>query len=209
MQVSRYTVFRVVIFIAAVAAFLAAPGFSGGEAKRVTRDTASIKPARAIPISNWLITVSISGGKTDGSFEVSQFEGGLIRIEKSQGVIYGFSPFISDRETGKVAIKVYRISQDKDANGDIEERLSEVQALVADKAVPTGYEDGEAIIKFQVRNIRQDSSLTGDILMTQGNLRLQEDCCIRCDGDKVCACRVASVCGGCCDGPCCHSSQTR
>lgn len=207
MKISQRTIFQIVIFVAAAVAFLAAPGFSGGhvfEAKQAASDNLSIKTARIMPISNWLITMSISGKENGGSFEISQLEGGLIRIEKSQGAVYGFSPVISDLTTRTVTIKVYRISQEKDASGSIEERLNEVYALVADKTGPTYYTDAEASFKIQIHNIEMDSNLTKDVLITQGDLRLLDNCCIRCDGDKTCACRVTSACGGCCNGPCCN-----
>lgn len=205
MRMSHQTAFRIAVVVVAITAFLAAPGFPSGRVFEA-KPTASPRPgnnhARTIPVSDQLITAKITIDDDEHVVEASQFEGGLIRIEKIGRAVYGFSPFISDPSNEIITIKVYRISV-SEKDGVVGEALSEVHALVADKAGKyfTTYADADARFKIEILGVQTDSRSRR---ASPNEPYLLSECCVGCEGDKSCACRVSTACGGCCSGGCCH-----
>jgi hypothetical protein len=207
MKVSRQMAFRIAVIVVAITAFLAAPGVPSGGVFGA-RQTASFRPGsghvRTIPVSDRMITLKITGD--DGhEVEASQLEGGLIRIEKASGAIYGFSPLVRDSSNEMMTIKVYRIGV-SEAGGVVGETLSEVNALVVGKASQYFTADADAEASFKIKVLDVQTALGS----SRGSLNSPEtlsECCAGCKGEISCACRVSTPCGACCSGTCCYLTQ--
>ena len=210
MKISRQVAFRIALVVVFITTYLFAPGFSPGgifEAKQAGVRTKA-EQARTVPVSNKMIRAKITIDDHDDSAVISQLEGGLIRIERPGGAIYGFSPFVSDPANETFTIKVYRINQVVDAEGMTNEGLSEVDALIANKAGKffTTYADAEGRFKIEVLDVQtisyaidaQGQSNSDDVLTA---------CCVRCRGETVCGCGVSTVCIDCCGKACCRSTK--
>lgn len=208
---SQQTIFRVEAVIVAVVAFLVSPELPSGkvfEANQAASVRRRIEHARTVPVSNKLITVKFkeSDGKT---VEVSQYEGGMIRVEIPGKGVYGFSPIISDQEKGSIVMKVYRISQDRTGDGEVREILSEADMLAAEKIggkKQMTYTDGDESFKMEAAGVRAESEEKWEAVKAQYEANLVADCCVEC-GRVHCGCAVATPCGSCCDGACCHLTQ--
>lgn len=202
-------VFRITILFVAATAFLAAPEFPSGrffEAKQMP----SLQPDRArawtAPVSARVITAKITVDDDGDPVEASQFEGGLIRVEIFGKAIYGFSPVISDSDGGTVTIKVYRISGAGSQGQSFGEGLNEVQNLVTAKANDrsvAAYTDADASFKIEILNVQTASQAGMERPTAQDYESLMSRCCAICGGRETCACRVVTLCGGCCGNPCC------
>lgn len=206
MKVYSQAAFRLVVVIFAVGAIMIAPEFppgSASEAKQNANPQRRVEYARTMPVSNKMITAKITVDDHDYSTEYSQYEGGLIRIEKIGKAIYGFIPRISGPANQTVTIKVYRISQADDASGVISESLNEVYSIVADKAgkYVTSYADADGSFKIEVLDIRAASRGAGDDV----DLNSLGQCCLECRGEVSCSCKISTPCGGCCGGGCCNN----
>jgi hypothetical protein len=208
---SQQTIFRVAAVIVAIAAFMMSPELPSGkvfEANQAANVRRRIEHARTVPVSNKLITVKFteSGEKT---VEVSQFEGGLIRVEIPGKGVYGFSPIISDPGKGSITMKVYRIGQDRTGEGEVGESLIEVDILAAEKIggkKQMAYTDGDENFKMEIVGVRAESEEKWEAVKAQYESNLVAECCVEC-GRLHCGCAVATPCGGCCDGGCCHLTQ--
>ena len=204
MRVSRQTAFRIAVVVVATATYLVAPGLPPGrvfEARPAANPRPKNKHVRTIPVSDKMVTLKITGGGGHHEVEASQFEGGLIRVEKAGGSVYGLSPFVSDLSGEKMAIKVYRIGV-SEADGVAGETLNEVNSLMAEKAggYSATYADAEATFKIEIIDVR---TVPGTSLESLSSPEALSECCAGCRGEMTCACRVATPCGACCSGVCC------
>jgi hypothetical protein len=163
--------------------------------------------AYTVPISNTEITLEIT---VDGNppIRATQLDGGLIRIEKIGSTIYGFTPYITDRDTGEVAVRAFRIrrisTQGKVVGEGIKE-IANIEASSLSNGALVVFDDSDSRFTFQVKEIQQTS------IWNDGTMRKRPKrnpvykimCCVTCNELRTCACAVEAGCGSCCDGSCC------
>ena len=178
--------------------------------------SASAKQSDPLPMSEWAKTIPISNNQITLDFRIdnyrpitaTQFEGGLIRVEKIGGGIYGFAPYISDQASGTISIKVFQINQIRNSSEIVGESIKELHTLIAGKAgdgALTSYSDSQLNFAIKVVDFYKSSRSvkTPDLMQTYDT-----QCCVSCDGLVTCACKVVTDCGECCRGKCCTSSNT-
>lgn len=206
MPVSRQFKFRVAALVVTITAFLTStelPRISPFELLRPERPLSGSERARTLPLSDKMITLKFTVDD-DSPVEVSQFEGGLIRIEKSGKAIYGFSAIINAPAKGTILIAVYQIGKIRSLGRVVKESLKDVHTLVVDQVdgkYLTTYEGADARFKIEVLDVQIEVQRGGEGPTAEYYL---EECCLSCGDQETCACRVKTACGGCCDGSCCR-----
>lgn len=212
MKALHQRIFRAAAVGVGLMTFLISPELPSGKVFEANQ-AASVRPrsehARTMPISNKVITVKFTGGD-EQSVLAAQFEGGLIRVEIPGKATYGFSLIVSDLVKGTIAIKVYRIGLDGKSGEVVVESLTETETLIVEKVGNknlTTYADGDENFKMEIVGIRTASEERWEAVKAQMESNLMADCCVWCGGRQFCSCWVATPCGGCCDGACCHLTQ--
>jgi hypothetical protein len=211
MKGSQQTAFRIAVVVVAVAAFMVSPEFppsKGMEARPAGSVQRGNDRADTTPVSDKMIAVKFSYEDGDWA-QAFQLEGGLIRVEIFGKAIYGFSPIITDQASGAVAIKVYEISKASDVNGTVSETLNEVQTLgtgMVNGKLLTSYADANESFKIEVIDVQPASQAEMNAVTEPDYVSATRKCCATCGNRETCACRVQTLCGGCCSGGCCRST---
>jgi hypothetical protein len=200
----------VLLFIACIPIILAQD--NPNQLRQVEQDQPDSTFARTIPISDEMMTLKIvvddSATSKVTNIIATQFEGGLIRIEKKDDWIYGFTPY-RNQETGKFAVRVFRITKYSKEGVSIGEGIEELETMVLgaspDEEV-LRFDGLEADFSIQFKGIQEKPA------SDKGRVKTQEydneggysnQCCVPCNGLMTCACKVVTDCGDCCRGACC------
>lgn len=159
--------------------------------------------AKNIPVSTIFIRLKIT--VEDKTVYASHFDGGLIKIEKEQAFIYGFSPYITDKDSSEVSIRVYQIGRIKGQDGSIVgESIKELETLKAGAATDNrliAYKDANANFTIEIIDVKKDYEIKDPVIARE--LYSGTQCCITCNGLTTCACAVSTNCGDCCRRACC------
>jgi len=137
---------------------------------------------------------SVEGIVTDGEM--------LTRVDAKSGLGYGFTPFVQDRNTGLVQVKMSRIAKN--------EGQAEVLEEIGSASIKPGEvrQLGDPSYTIQVVAIMEDvkeSSVAGESAIALASA----ECCVTCDGERTCGtCGVLTDCGCCCvGGRCCGACR--
>jgi len=165
---------------------------------------AKYEQAKTIPISDRLITLDLTLDN-HSPFEVTQLEGGLIRVEKEGAWTVGFTPYIRDANTGEIAVKVFQIYTIQRDNVAVGEGIVELQTLHAGNETNNHKENftfGDSLFSIQIA--AKENRFKPD--KSKIYIQSQEgsgSCCVTCDGIRICGCSVVASCGSCCYPSCC------
>jgi hypothetical protein len=160
--------------------------------------------ARTIPNSNTVITLlfTLESGDT---IKATQYDGGLIRMEKGE-TIYGFTPYLKDRESGEIAVRVFRIARVKKGGVLVGERMAEIDDLRLDGRY-TRFADAELPFGIELLQVRRDDRAKETAAAQTHTIPeggdWGEQCCVTCNGVRSCGCAIVTSCGDCCIGRCC------
>lgn len=157
--------------------------------------------AATVPSSDRLITFKLTLDNR-APVEVTQLEGGMIRIEKEGSWILGLTPYVRDSSTDEIAVKIFQISVITKENVAVGEGIVELQTLrpykEEDKLLSSfTYGDSHFIIQLADKKKTLKSDIRPQLVEYYGN------CCVTCDGVRICGCSVNASCGACCAPPCC------
>lgn len=159
--------------------------------------------AKAFPTSDNFVELRIQLA-SGGLFQVSQRNGGMIRIEKD-GTTVGLTPIVVDKSRGIVSVVICEIIPLRNISNLVGESIIQGESFTLDKASPKSGIGKLAIsveleaINTPLKNDKSESRLKAVSLLPGPD----GTCCVTCNGTKVCACAVTSSCGGCCLGDCC------
>lgn len=160
--------------------------------------------AFSIPVSNRVIVGDLTLPNGDlARFKV--YDGAMVtlRTEGSER-LWGFSPSLGTDTADEVVFHVYEIFEYPDGN----QAISEYGSLLpgATKTV----EGDDLPFTARVAGI-EEGSYSEDSLRTLAAAALDGQdvteelgrCCVTCNGQTVCACKVKLSCGSCCSPGCC------
>ena len=159
-------------------------------------------------------TVPVSGLLIDGKARLPNdkvvgftvFEGGTFKVrDDDAGIFYGISPYIVDRESGRLSLKIFEITE-RGPGLESLRLLESIEATPGLKALA----GSAAELEVEITGIRDSGQTTkeiADLTATVNDLdRLPPTgCCVTCGTTKACAsCAVDLDCGSCCVGICCR-----
>jgi len=151
------------------------------------------KQAKTTPVSKSKIRLKLT---FDGEpFEVSQFEGATIRIERN-GSTYGLIPYLDGDQVQVKAVKMYVV---KDGDEIIGEGVTELTDFEVSLNVPVA-KASELGATIELLHIEKKNKAKKNA--NQPTLSLLDNCCLSCGGTTVCGCGVSGSCGSCCPQGC-------
>lgn len=162
------------------------------------------RQATTTPISSTSIKLRLYFD-TGRSYDATQCEGGMVRIEGKESVL-GLSPYMDGDE---VKIKVYKVFRVRNNEGLVAEGLSEINEVFLTNKVPVRVGDEIWGLGVEAVNIRKPA-IDNDQTSTGSGKSLNPvatqspgQCCITCPPEpRVCASAVQAPCGECCVGGC-------
>jgi hypothetical protein len=146
---------------------------------------------------------------TGAVFRVSQYEGSLIRVERN-GSTVGMIPHVDTRNGNQVTATILEGAPLNMRDVSLLERIAKTGSIELGRE-SSDLATGGLRVKVAIVAIVYEVSNTGETTKNS-RLRLQSDpgglgdgpeCCVTCDGIKVCGCAVDAPCGSCCVSTCC------
>jgi|GEM_PF-2081530 len=148
------------------------------------------------------VRVTLPSGKT---FQATAWEGDALTFRsETLGLNLALVSRVEDGVLGDVTIDLYRLQDDGPVTRIIgkAERIDARRGL---RSVATSQLDVE-VVEIRQATVQELKGYldrnTTRIDPAEGLVFRESGCCVSCDGDQACGCRVLSVCGGCCGGCC-------
>jgi len=141
-------------------------------------------------------------------FQVTQLEGELIRVERNNSRI-GIVAHIDDNGN-QVRADVFKGPPEGAREISIKGRIPDISSLEIGR-VASNFPITELGLTVAVLRIEYAASLPNDaeehsrfhLFSGPGQIGGNGECCVICDGVRVCGCQVEAPCGSCCTGTCC------
>ena len=157
------------------------------------------KQARTMPVSKSKITLKLT---FDGEpFEVTQYEGATIRIERN-GSTFGLAAYLEGDSVKIKAFKMFTIKNGEEIIGEGVTELADSEVSVRLSKIIND-DIGATIELLTVKKQEQTKENTDpNSPRSQSYPMFGDTCCVTCNGTRVCGCGVTTSCGSCCVDVC-------
>lgn len=153
------------------------------------------------------LRVTLPSGKT---FQATVWEGDALTFtSETLGINLALVPTVQDEVLGDATVDLYRLQDDGPVTR-IVGKAERIDARLGLRSVATSQLDVEIV---EIRRATQlelpgylDRAATR-VDVAKGLVFREAGCCVACDGDTACGCRVIASCGTCCGSTCCSFAK--
>jgi len=132
------------------------------------------------------VRITLSNGL---QFTASQHEGGFIGFE-------------TDRQKTAITLREYNEAGVMAEVKSVNEKGSFNDSIIVNETAPASATSARSHLSVYIQAIQLISNTTAEASHAFRDVG-SDNCCITCQGVRVCGCAVEAPCGSCCSPPCC------